>query len=1030
MNGSPRACQGTHPASVECLNHLRCTVTYALGLLLRGSPQLRVSTSAAPCGVRFCEDPGESQFGSQFEIVHRWGSSMGNMISRRYRYGASFIDRESGVRFEGHHPLERPDLWKCYLHEAEGRYRDFGFEGTLRRQDLEEGNGVSLFFLGFDAHGEAVAGVRCHGPLEASHQAFLVEEMGASPEIDQIARNIDDEVRLGALEIKGAWSKGEAATGHRLIQAISRSATHAMNWLGAEFAIAAISDTLLPFGIDTGARMIGTSSVPFPDDRYRTIALSWRRSRSQELSTPEHRQALRLEAEQLSRNPNLLGAGPVAPASTRTRSWRPLVLDVRARDQREMLRILREDPSLQVIDRLAEQRQQLSEIKPAPTRSLMEEGQRWVYYPWRRAVVRLLAPRAFATLRLDRNRNKLTRAEQARQRALRIGVVGLSAGHTIAHVLAMEGLAGELRLADFDAVELSNLNRIPASVLDLGVNKAVVAARRIGEIDPYLRLVTVPEGIRPDNLGSFLDGLDLVIEECDSLDVKLLVREAARERRIPVLMETSDRGILDIERFDLEPDRPIFHGLLRGLHSSDLSGLSLEQKAPYVLRILGAGDVSSRGAASLLEVGGTITGWPQLGSEVTLGAATAAAAVRRIGQAGDLPSGRVCFDVEEALSGILPVEVDTEAEDDSPVETPDHPLPEGADPVDVIVDAARRAPSGGNIQPWRFEADEHEIRMYLVPERTTTMDVRHRGSYVAIGAALFNARVAAASLKSLGPVQLFPEGSPSHHVATLQVGTSTDYEIVSLESCVCTRVSNRRMGDLSPIDDEILQLLARGVEREGAQLRIATARDQIDSMAELLGESDRIRFLIPTLHREMVGELRWPGRDSLEEGLDVRTLELSASELPVLELLRRPDVMGHLADWRTGQALGAGTRAIVRSSSALAVVTVPKVDPTWYVRGGAAVERFWLTAELHGLAVQPVSPVFLYAVDDKDFLDLGGERHLDAIFGLSQRFNELWDLGDNETVALLFRVSHAPPPAVRSARLPLAHLLSRELDIA
>ena len=170
---------------------------------------------------------------------------------------------------------------------------------------------------------------------------------------------------------------------------------------------------------------------------------------------------------------------------------------MRVRDQREVLRILREDPSLQVIDRLAEQRAQLSEIKPPPTPSLEEEGPRWVYYPWRRAVVRLLGPRSFDTLRLDRNRNKLTRSEQARQRTLRIGVVGLSAGHSIAHVLAMEGLAGELRLADFDTVELSNLNRIPASVLDLGVNKAVVAARRIGEIDPYLRVTMSPEGITP-----------------------------------------------------------------------------------------------------------------------------------------------------------------------------------------------------------------------------------------------------------------------------------------------------------------------------------------------------------------------------------------------------------------------------------------------------------------------------------------------------------------------------------------------------
>jgi hypothetical protein len=180
----------------------------------------------------------------------------------------------------------------------------------------------------------------------------------------------------------------------------------------------------------------------------------------------------------------------------------------------------------------------------------------------------------------------------------------------------------------------------------------------------------------------------------------------------------------------------------------------------------------------------------------------------------------------------------------------------------------------------------------------------------------------------------------------------------------------------------------------------------------------------------MVGELRFPGRDSLSEGLDVRTLELSPPEMAALELLRRPDVMEHLADWRAGQMLGARTRLAVESSSAVAVVSVPRTDPAWYVRGGAAVERLWLTAELHGLAVQPVSPVFLYAVDDKDLLRLGGERHVETIHGLSQRFHDFWDLDNGEEATLLLRLSHAPPPSTRSARLPLHDLLSRELEMA
>ena len=98
--------------------------------------------------------------------------------------------------------MERPDLWKIYLDGAEGMYRSYGFEETLRRREFEDGAGVSLFFLGFSPDGEAVAGVRFHGPLEGSHQTALIEEMAASPEIDEILATIDREIRTGALEAR------------------------------------------------------------------------------------------------------------------------------------------------------------------------------------------------------------------------------------------------------------------------------------------------------------------------------------------------------------------------------------------------------------------------------------------------------------------------------------------------------------------------------------------------------------------------------------------------------------------------------------------------------------------------------------------------------------------------------------------------------------------------------------------------------------------------------------------------------------
>ena len=83
---------------------------------------------------------------------------------------------------------------------------------------------------------------------------------------------------------------------------------------------------------------------------------------------------------------------------------------------------------------------------------------------------------------------------------------------------------------------------------------------------------------------------------------------------------------------------------------------------------------------------------------------------------------------------------------------------------------------------------------------------------------------------------------------------------------------------------------------------------------------------------------------------------------------------------------------------------------------------------MHGLAVQPVSPLFLYATNEADLVGLGGERHLDEMYELSQRFAKSWDLEEGETMTMVMRIIHAPPPSVHSIRRPLADVLSYQRD--
>ena len=147
-----------------------------------------------------------------------------------------------------------------------------------------------------------------------------------------------------------------------------------------------------------------------------------------------------------------------------------------------------------------------------------------------------------------------------------------------------------------------------------------------------------------------------------------------------------------------------------------------------------------------MEIDRTLSTWPQVSGDVVLGATAIAEAVRRIGLGEDLRSGRIRLDVGSALNRLDEPETAT----DRPPPPADYSDPALPGVTGVIAAAAIRAPSGGNVQPWRIETGPDVITIRLAPEHTSTMDVGLRGSAVALGAALFNAKVAAAANECWG----------------------------------------------------------------------------------------------------------------------------------------------------------------------------------------------------------------------------------------------------------------------------------------
>jgi hypothetical protein len=280
----------------------------------------------------------------------------------------------------------------------------------------------------------------------------------------------------------------------------------------------------------------------------------------------------------------------------------------------------------------------------------IEDYGKWVYYPWRNTWVRLLNKEEFIAVRTNRNQLKINKEEQLVLSQKKIGIIGLSVGHAIALTLALERVCGKIHLADFDSLDLSNINRLRTPIHNIGVPKVYIAAREIAEIDPYLEVDIWDKGINVSNVESFINDLDLVVEVCDSIDIKILTRLQARRNTVPVVMDTNDRGMIDIERFDLEPNRKIFHGLVDETLLNDIHNLSATTKMEILKQIVSFENTSTKLKESMSEIGKSILTWPQLASSVELGAGVTCEVVRRIFLKQLNISGRFYIDIEQLIA--------------------------------------------------------------------------------------------------------------------------------------------------------------------------------------------------------------------------------------------------------------------------------------------------------------------------------------------------------------------------------------------
>jgi len=122
-----------------------------------------------------------------------------------------------------------------------------------------------------------------------------------------------------------------------------------------------------------------------------------------------------------------------------------------------------------------------------------------------------------------------------------VAVVGLGGlGSLVSLYLAALGV-GKLIIVDYDVVGVENLNRqILYTTDDVGKPKALVAERRLRELNPLVEVEARNVKITRDNVAEALEGADIIVDGLDDWKTRLVLDEYAWETGKPYVHAAVD----------------------------------------------------------------------------------------------------------------------------------------------------------------------------------------------------------------------------------------------------------------------------------------------------------------------------------------------------------------------------------------------------------------------------------------------------------------------------------------------------------
>lgn len=350
-----------------------------------------------------------------------------------------------------------------------------------------------------------------------------------------------------------------------------------------------------------------------------------------------------------------------------------------------------------------------------------------------------------------------------------------------------------------------------------------------------------------------------------------------------------------------------------------------------------------------------------------------------------------------------------------------------AERFDELVEAAGKAPSPDNNQPWAFRLRGDVVEVFHCRKRAVESDVVDMFSWLALGAAIENLVLQASSYSLTGTVRYesrpFEIRDGFERIAMVQLtgGGATD----PLQAFISERTTNRRPYERQDLNGMHRATAERALAGSMSELFWLEEPAQIRELGRLVAICDRVRFEHQPFHDELHRVLRFGDAEAKAcgDGLELKTLEMPSIAGPFIRWLRPWRRMRFMNRIGLSRLFAGMSRSQVNASGALGLLVARDRSDVAYLESGRSLQRIWLAMTGAGLAMQPLGSIPLFLTK----LQLQGNsaflaRHAERLSHVVPSFYSLFPDATGKPLVMLFRVGRAQPPSARALRLPIEQI--------